>query len=206
MRLTSLLSGLFAAVALSAAATAAEPRLGKFVSYEVEDFTIYTTRSGDQARQFIEDLAKYRITLEKTLGKRAQKNTVPTRIVILSSSEWEKYLQPRQNVGGWFQAGPFSNTMVMDGDSVRGAALQLIFHEYTHFYLASQFAGEYPPWFNEGMAELMGFDELSQHDILLRLCCFCPQRNRKPGRCGSAGLPRVGILGGRVPPAPFRSN
>ncbi len=47
--------------------------------------------------------------------------------------------------------------MVMDGDAVRGAALQLIFHEYTHFYLASQFAGEYPPWFNEGMAELMGF-------------------------------------------------
>ena len=41
--------------------------------------------------------------------------------------------------------------------AVRGAALQLIFHEYTHFYLASQFAGEYPPWFNEGMAELMGF-------------------------------------------------
>ena len=23
------------------------------------------------------------------------------------------------------------------------------------------------------------------------------QTNRKPGRCGSAGLPRVGILGGR---------
>jgi hypothetical protein len=30
------------------------------------------------------------------------------------------------------------------------------------------------------------------------------QTNRKPGRCGSAGLPRVGILGGRVPPAPVR--
>ena len=29
--------------------------------------------------------------------------------------------------------------------------------------------------------------------------------NRKPGRCGSAGLPRVGVLGGRVPPAPVRS-
>jgi hypothetical protein len=169
MRLTSLLSGLFAAAALCAGAIAAEPRLGKFVSYEVEDFTIYTTRSGDQARQFIEDLAKYRITLEKTLGKRAQKNTVPTRIVILSSSEWEKYLQPRQNVGGWFQAGPFSNTMVMDGDSVRGAALQLIFHEYTHFYLASQFAGEYPPWFNEGMAELMGFAKFDRGMAIMQV-------------------------------------
>jgi hypothetical protein len=30
-------------------------------------------------------------------------------------------------------------------------------HEYTHFYLSSQFAGEYPPWFNEGLAELMAY-------------------------------------------------
>jgi len=148
---------LIAAAALSAGAAAAEPRLGKFVSYEVEDFTIYTTRSGDQARQFIEDLARFRVTLEKTLGKRALKNTVPTRIVIVSATEWGKYLEPRQNIAGWFQPGPFGNVMVMNGDSVRGAAVQLIFHEYTHFYLASQFAGEYPPWFNEGLAELMGF-------------------------------------------------
>jgi len=104
MNVRSILVGAFASMALCAGAVAAEPRIGKFVSYEMEEFTIYTTRSGDQARQFIEDLAKYRVTLEKTLGKRAQKNTVPTRIVILSSTEWEKYLQPRQNVAGWFQA------------------------------------------------------------------------------------------------------
>jgi hypothetical protein len=147
----------FAAAALSPGAPAAEPRLGKVTSYEVEDFTIFTTRSGDQARQFIEDLAKFRVTLEKTLGKRAAKNAVPTRIVIVSNTEWEKYLQPRQNVAGWFYPGRFDNYMVINGDAVRGAALQIIFHEYTHFYLASQFAGEYPPWFNEGLAELMGF-------------------------------------------------
>src|SRR6478735_4292234 len=102
MKVRSLLAAACAAAALSAGAVAAEPHLGKFASFETEDFTIYTTRSGEQARQFIEDLAKYRVTLEKTLGKRAQKNTVPTRIVILSSTEWEKYLQPRQNVAGWF--------------------------------------------------------------------------------------------------------
>ena len=135
----------------------------------MEDFTIYTTRSGDQARQFIEDLAKYRVTLEKTLGKRARKNTVPTRIVIVSATEWEKYLEPRQNIAGWFQPGSFSNTMVMNGDAVRGAALQVIFHEYTHFYLASQFAGEYPPWFNEGMAELMGFAKFDRGMAIMQV-------------------------------------
>lgn len=169
MGFKSLLATTCAAAALCASATAAEPRLGKFVSYQMEEFTIYTTRSGDQARQFIEDLAKYRVTLEKTLGKRAERNTVPTRIVILSSTEWEKYLQPRKNIAGWFQPGPFSNTIVMDGDTARGAALQLIFHEYTHFYLASQFAGEYPPWFNEGMAELMGFAKFDHGKAIMQV-------------------------------------
>jgi tetratricopeptide (TPR) repeat protein len=139
----------------SAAGDIVDPLIGKYVSYEVEDFTIITSRSSDQARQFIEDLAKFRVTLEKTLGKRAQQNLVPTRIIIVSSSVWEKYLAPRQNVTGWFHPGPFGNVMVMNGDAIRGAALYVIFHEYTHFYLASQFAGVYPPWFNEGLAELM---------------------------------------------------
>jgi len=173
MSFKTLLAGLCAAAALGTGAMngamAAEPRLGKFTSYEVEDFTILTTRSGDQARQFVEDLAKFRVALEKTLGKRAQKNAVPTRIVILSATEWEKYLQPRQNIAGWFQPGSFSNVMVMNGDSVRGAALQLIFHEYTHFYLASQFAGEYPPWFNEGLAELMGFAKFERGMAILQV-------------------------------------
>ena len=45
----------------------------------------------------------------------------------------------------------------------------MIFHEYTHFYLASQFAGEYPPWFNEGMAELMGFAKFDQGMAIMQV-------------------------------------
>jgi len=80
MRCKSLLACAFAVASLQAPAADIEPLLGKFVSYEVEDFTIITSRSSDQAQQFIEDLEKYRVTLENTLGKRAQKNAVPTRI------------------------------------------------------------------------------------------------------------------------------
>jgi len=157
MKVRSLLASACAAAALCAGANAAEPRLGKFVSYEVKDFTIYTTRSGEQARQLIEDLAKLRVTLEKTLGDRALKNPVPTRIVIVSATVWEKYLAPRQNIASWFQPVPFGNVMVINGDYGREAAVEFIFHAYTHFYLASQFAGQYPPWFDEGLAGLMGF-------------------------------------------------
>ena len=136
---------------------AAEPRIGKLVSYEIGNYTIYTTRGASQAQRFASGLAKFDASLERLLGKRATEMHSPTRIVILSSSEWQKYLQPREGIAGWFQPGRFSNSIVMNGDAEGTTALHLVFHEYTHYYLSSRFSGEYPPWFNEGLAEVMGY-------------------------------------------------
>jgi hypothetical protein len=146
----------FAALCVSQG-RAGEPRIGKFVSYEVQDFTITTSRSGKQARQFMEDLAKFRVVLEKTLAKRAADNGSPTHILVMGGPEWKKYLQPGQNVAGWFHPGRFENYMAIDGDAEASESNHIMFHEYTHYFLSSRFAGEYPPWFNEGLAELMGY-------------------------------------------------
>jgi hypothetical protein len=152
---------------LSTAATAAEPRIGRLVAYELPGYTIYTTRSSSQARKFATELAKFRVTLEKLLGKRATQNDIPTNLVILSRGEWEKYLQPRKHVAGWFQPRMFSNVIVMNGDAEGTEVTHLVFHEYTHYYLSSQFAGEYPPWFNEGLAEVMGYAKFDKNGVVL---------------------------------------
>ena len=78
-------------------------------------------------------------------------------MIVSDSATGTNICEPRQNVAGLFQQGRFANYMAMNGDAPRGEAMHVIFHEYTHFFLASQFAGEYPPWFNEGLAELMGY-------------------------------------------------
>jgi hypothetical protein len=148
---------LAALVLVAGAVRAAEPRIAKLVAYDTGSYTIVTSRGGAQARKFIEDLVKFRITLEKVLGKRATPNPSPTHIVIVGKADWEKYLQPRENIAGFFQPARFANYMAMNGDVDAAFATPLMFHEYTHYYLASQFSGEYPPWFNEGLAELMGF-------------------------------------------------
>ena len=151
-----------ALVLLTSLARGADPRIGKMVAYELPEYTIYSTRSAAQARNYANELAKFRATLEKLLGKRAVDSHMPTHLVILGRSAWEKYLQPRQNIAGWFQRGRFANYIVMNGDAEGTEGLHLIFHEYTHYYLASQFAGEYPPWFNEGLAELMGYSKFDK--------------------------------------------
>ncbi len=142
---------------LSTVLGAAEPRIGKFVRYDAGDFTIVTSRSASQARSFVEDLRKFKATLEKMLDRRVANVPIPTTIVIVSQHDWISYLMPREGVAGFFQSIPFANYMAMNGDAQIEEATPVMFHEYTHYFLASQFSGVHPPWFNEGIAEVMAF-------------------------------------------------
>ncbi len=162
---------LLVALLMTASSTtpAGDPRVGKFVQYDAGEFVVVTSRSGAQARRIMEDLVKFRVTLERVLGKRATRNAFPTTIVITSASDWNKWLQPGRDVAGFFQRARFSNYMAINGDAPTEEALHVMFHEYTHYYLASQFAGEYPPWFNEGLAELMGWAKFDKGMALLRV-------------------------------------
>lgn len=169
MKIPKLLACALLAVVWAAGAAAAGARVGKFVKYDAGEFVIVTSRSSNQARHFVENLARFRVALERALGKRATANATPTMIVITSSADWKTWLQPRQNIAGFFQRGRFSNYLAMNGDAPEEEARHLVFHEYTHYYLASQFSGEYPPWFNEGLAELMGYAKFDQGRAILRI-------------------------------------
>jgi len=156
---------------------AAEPHVGKFVKYDTGDFVIVTSRSSSQAREIMAKLVKFRMSLEKVLGKRAARSGIGTYIVIVGESDWNKYLQPRQQIAGYFQRARFDNYMALNGDA-DDYAIYVMFHEYTHFYLSSQFAGEYPPWFNEGLAELMGYAKFSGTRTVLQIPMFRVQEAR----------------------------
>ena len=147
-----------------APATAAQPQLGKFVHYEMSGLTLLTDHGDQEARQVVEELAKFRILLEKTLTLKAENTAVPTHIVIVSGAEWDKYLRTSESVAGWFQRTPFANYLAINGDSegVGGNPLHVVLHEYTHYILRSQFANDYPAWFNEGLAETMSYVTFDQ--------------------------------------------
>ena len=155
----------------TAGAPAAEPRVAKFVKYDTGDFVIVTSRSSTQAREIMGKLVKFRMSLEKVLGKRATRSGIGTYIVIASESDWKRYLQPREQIAGYFQRARFDNYMAMNGDAGE-YAIYVMFHEYTHFYLSSQFAGEYPPWFNEGLAEVMAYAKFTGTRTVLQIPMF----------------------------------
>src|SRR5215831_3278321 len=150
-------------------AFAGEPHIGNFTRYDTGAYVILTSRNAIQARRFMEDLVQFRMTLELMLGKRATPNPLPTTIIITSGQDWNNWLKPRQDVVGFFQPAQFSNFMAMNGESDFDESLHVMFHEYTHYYLASQFSGEYPPWFNEGLAELMAYAKFDKSTAVLRI-------------------------------------
>jgi hypothetical protein len=118
------------AVALMAfAANAAEPRVGKFTQYDAGEFVIVTSRGASQARRVIEDLVKFRLTLERALGKRATRNETRTTILLVGNADWRKWLRPREGIAGYFQRGRFSNHMAIDGEESLALALHVVFHE-----------------------------------------------------------------------------
>ena len=98
-------------------APAAEPRVGKYVKYDGGDYVIVTSRGAAQARRFMEDLVKFRLTLEVALGQSAAENTTPTTIVIAGKSDWNQWLRPREGLDGYFHSADFSNYMILDGDA-----------------------------------------------------------------------------------------
>ncbi len=153
----------------ASAAFAGEPRIGKYVKYDAGDYVIVTSRGPKQAKRIVEDLPKIRATLERVLGVSARRSTIPTTILVAGTSDWNQWIEPRFYTSGRFQRAAFANYISMNGSQPIGQDLSNVFHEYTHYFLASHFTREFPPWFDEGLAEVMGNSRFTSNLAILQI-------------------------------------
>src|SRR5690606_264297 len=66
-----------------------------------------------------------------------------------------------------FVSAKFANYVLVNNtldDSLRGRSL---FHEYSHWFLHTQFAGVHPLWFDEGLAEFVSTAEFRESLVTL---------------------------------------
>ena len=127
MKVGSLLSVACAAVALGAGAFAAEPHIGKFVSYERQEFTdLHHAQRRPGAAQFIEDLGEVsRRTREDARQARPKNTAADAHRHRERTANGRNICSPARTLRAGSSPARFSNYMVMDGDAARGAALQL---------------------------------------------------------------------------------
>ncbi len=175
-----------AALALMVVATVAiggepAPDVDGFKAYELPAYTIVTHDEGN-ARQVPRVAAQIDGVLAKLLNRGALLPSAPTYISFIPDSTWMRYLEPGPGITGEFIPARFANYVILSNARDESRVGTGIFHEYTHWFLHTQFAGVHPLWFDEGLAVFMETAEFRGTEV-------------------SLGEPRILIPRGSVPMA-----
>jgi len=122
------------------------------------DLTVIGTARAGELKDVLSALDTFRAALARLFPNARLNGPVPTSIVVLEDFDAFRRYQPRDsrgrkmgNVGGYFNAEPDTNLMVFP--YVRNNSYDVIFHEYTHYFVHQNARTFVPLWLNEGLAE-----------------------------------------------------
>ena len=146
---------MIAALCALRAASARDADIGKLRVWELPTYTLIAADDYDP-RIVVQQLANTERALSKLLATPVKTTTVPTLVWLVPSNVWNRYLAPSRAIAGEFVPRRFTNYLVINADIGRDELRGGVQHEYTHFFLRTQFGGLYPLWFDEGLAEILG--------------------------------------------------
>lgn len=135
----------------TAAAIAETPHVGDMTVYELPTFTLIAADNG-QLRRNVPKLAQHRHAMEVALGTTVKSNGIPTVMIAVTHSVWDRHFSPSPSLTSEFVPTRFTNYVVADISQFGRGGL---FHEFTHEFLYTQMPGAYPLWFDEGLAGMM---------------------------------------------------
>lgn len=141
-----------AALVLVACATAHADE-DRFTELTHEQFTLVSASTEHQTRKIARQILMFQSALEDVFGTSLQPAT-PTRIFALSARDWQERVRARSDAAGYFVAHPFSSDLLFDAEARGSQATELMFHEYSHHVLRTLTTGDYPAFFDEGLAEV----------------------------------------------------
>jgi tetratricopeptide (TPR) repeat protein len=150
-----------AVIALTATyANAQPPKLSRdWRTITAGELRVVGNASEKDLRRVLSEISAFRATLKAYLPGVDLSSPLPTTIVVFRDRSSFAPFVPRdgrgrkqENVGGYFAMRPDGNVLVLPLDTDRSAALQTIFHEYTHFVISRNYH-DAPRWLHEGIAE-----------------------------------------------------
>lgn len=112
-----------------------------------------------QTERIAADVEFYFEAANRILQRSKVQPLVPVNMLVLNRRLW-KYVDPRLRFDGQFQGHPASAEIVVDASSWQSNSV-IVFHELTHLVLRqSEPARGLPPFYNEGLAELLSTLEI----------------------------------------------
>jgi tetratricopeptide (TPR) repeat protein len=114
------------------------------------NFELYTTAGDRAGRDLARHFEQVRSFFMQAFGT-GLPNTKPVRIIAFrNEKEYEPY-RPSEFASAFFQPGDSHDFIIMSSASAEH--YQVAVHEFTHL-MVHQGGASYPPWLNEGLAEL----------------------------------------------------
>ncbi len=127
------------------------PSPGDMTRYELPGYTLVAT-DNLQLRRDMAKLPRLDRALELAAALHSRPTGIPTRVCVVSTSIWARYLQPSPGIISEFVPARFTNYIIADNTRINRFGL---FHEHTHLFLYTQGGRFYPHWFDEGLAQMM---------------------------------------------------
>ena len=128
------------------------PHFGKLRAFSAPDYTLITQDAGT-AKLLVNDLASLDKLLATVLERERRPSGKPTSIYVIRAESWHSLLD--HYPGTVFLPQRFANYILVH-DHQRGSSLRsLIYPEYARLFLHEQLGGQYPLWFEEGLAGTM---------------------------------------------------
>jgi hypothetical protein len=158
-----LVAGLVIAAVLlgerAAAASAAIPAArDRWVEVRSPSFVVLANTNERKAREVAASFERFRRALQHLRPDASHQHPVPLRIVVFDSDRsyepYKLYTGDRSGaLVGQFQHAAWADYILLNGNPRQGDALPVVYHEYVHAFLRTNFTGV-PLWLEEGLAEV----------------------------------------------------
>ncbi len=137
---------------------AAQPHdLESWATARSAHFEVHSNADPERALEIVASLERFRAVFADLAPELELRSPAPTRIFVFRDAQaYAPYKTGGEGAGvnvlGQFLSHPDGNYITLNADPSYLGAFSVIFHEYVHFLVDSNFPSV-PTWFNEGLAE-----------------------------------------------------
>ncbi len=140
---------------------------GEWVAYTSDNFTLYSDAREKEAIAVIENFEVFRQTALSVLGLPDMPESERLLILMLEKRQEFSRIRPGPGVGGFFYDSMFGPRMIVGPSGGAQGTQEVLFHEYVHYLVNRYSEFNYPRWYSEGLATLLGTADIDDTSIIL---------------------------------------
>jgi tetratricopeptide (TPR) repeat protein len=163
-----LLRGLLGAACIGVTSAQADVFDRPWCELRTPDFRLVTDQPRHQAETAIRRLLRFRTVAEPYLPGEPNAGNPPLTIVLFTRArDFRQVTRGNPWISGFMQPSLADNLLVVGPPRLTGAFQDTLLHEYTHYLLRTRRELHLPPWFDEGMASLLGAVDLDGESVVI---------------------------------------